>query len=225
MNRKNIFNQIREFFEKKESRYKVSVVEDHILFTEGNLGYKFWTQFRCQNFGKTYLLNPNGTLVFIADLEREFDELIIDDLKKENASEFTIAIGSKTISKFNDVYRFKAQTPESIEEYCYLMEGYIFELWERFFDSLQNVENIASYIAQYSFKDHNKVLVSGRFPVQFFKKMFLLYKGGEIDRYQEYKKGLYDLIKSYPEINPKDEGRVPMFMNNFESLVKSLEHS
>jgi hypothetical protein len=164
-------------------------------------------------------------MIKVDEIEQEFEKLIISDLKKEYNDEFTLFIGLNDVLKSADIRDYKVIESEDVKQYCRKIEEYLSELWEKFFEPMQNIESIASYIAQYSYSNQRKVLVGGSFPVQFFKKMFLLYKGGEIDRYKEYKKGLYDLIKSYPEINPKYKDRVPMFMNNFESLIKSLEHS
>lgn len=223
MNRKAIFNQIQNFFEEKKFNYEIFVFEDHIVFAQNKPGYKFRTSFRCTYHGAFYRITPKGTMIKIDGIEREFEKLILKDLKKNYSDEFTLFIGLNDLLKSADIRDYKITQQEHIKQYCYKMEQYLLELWEKFFEPMQNVESMASYIDQYSYSNQRKVLVSGSFPVHIFKKIFLLFKGGKMDRYQEYKKGLKTLIKSYPEINPRDKDRVPIFTNNFKSLINFLE--
>ena len=88
---------------------------------------------------------------------------------------------------------------------------------------MTDVRNLAQYIGRFEYENNLKVLVGGKFPVQTFKKIFLLHKGNQRERYFEYKEGIQKQIERFSIRKPQRKDEAKTFMDNCINLLNELE--
>jgi len=223
MNRISILTELKECLLKHFDSFNFQILEDQLLIVKHANGFTFRTSIRCQNFGLLYLMNPQGISIKNENLENNFDSLVFNSLKKLNNEESTL-VTTTTNLNINNVSRdFKIETENQIGNYCEIIKLWLNSIEKKFFEPMKDVKIIAKYISKYSYTDNLKVMVGGNFPVQTFKKMFILFIGGQMERYTEYKLGLEEQLKSLPLRKPEKSEDTKIYLENFYFLIKELE--
>lgn len=118
---------------------------------------------------------------------------------------------------------FKLESIDQLFEMYHTIFKYISEVEHIFFDSLVSIQSIAAYIAKFSYENQNEIMVGSKFPIHIFKKVFLLYQGGQINRYKEYKRELKTQIDSFVKSKPERKEEAKAYIDNYDYLTNFLE--
>lgn len=223
MNKKSIFESIKNCLSQNAGFDDVLIIGDQATINYKIEDTEFAIIVRCQNFGDTYLFNTNAITIRRQDLESRFESLLLDELKRYYNNDFTLSIGAGSLGLNSVVVDFKLESDKDIQNLNKSLEFFIKELRDSIFHRMTNVREIASYISSYKYTDNLKVLVGGRFPVQNLKKVFLLFEGGQMDKYEEYKEGLLEQIESFPSRKPNRKEEAKFFEENYNYLINKLE--
>lgn len=223
MNKKLILSELQLFLFKYFSGYEFRVIEDQLVISKNIEGFRCRTSIRCQNFGDVYLMNPQGISIFNKYLESQFNVLVFSSLKGLNIGDSTIVSTTSNLRISQLILDFKIEEKSDFDTFCEIVKHWLIEVEQNFFLSMMDDKNIAQYIAQYSYQDSLRVVVGGRFPVMQFKKIFLLYIGGQKERYEEYKVGLEEQIKSLPQRKPEKKDDAKIYLENLYFLIQELE--
>jgi hypothetical protein len=103
------------------------------------------------------------------------------------------------------------------------LKRFLQQVEQEFLIPFSDVNNIAKYIAKYSYSDHLQVLVGGQFPVPILKKIFILHLGNQKEVCEEYTKGLKNTIDTYGERYPEKADKVPILKESYTYFIKRLE--
>lgn len=203
--------------------YLSSVSEDRVFLIKRLKSFQFRTSLRCQNFGEVYLMNPQGISIRNEKLESQFEELVFPSLVHlyDGESSLVTTTSNLGISSINLDYEILSE--DQIGTYCEIIDRWLDEVEVLFFEPMMDVNNIAIYISKYSYPNSLNVMVGGNFPVMQFKKLFILYIGGQMERYYEYKVGLKEQIESLPLRKPAKSEEAKIYLENFYFIVQELE--
>lgn len=223
MNKKSILTEIKIHLIETKVEYDASILDDHVIIIKHIKGFTFRTSIRCQNFGEVYLMNPGIISVRNEEVENQFEKLVFKSLKDLYDSESSLVTSTSNIGISTQILDYQIKFENQLDDFCRIVLSWINEVENAFFEPMKEVKNIATFIAKYPYSDNLKVSVGGKFPVMQLKKMYLLYKGGQIKRYNEYKEGLFSQIESLPERKPQRKEEARIYLNNYSFLVQSLE--
>ena len=223
MKKKEIFQQIQKTLNGVQNYKNSKIVEDQLIIEFQIEGAKCKTSIRCQHFGKIYLVNPPVNKLLIENFENEFETVLFDDVKKFYNNDFTLCVGSGQLDLNSLLPEYRIESEKDCIEYCEKFKNHIKEVINIFFYPMSDITNIGKYVAKFDYVDNLKVLVGGKFPVHTLKKIFLLKKGNQIERYLEYKKGFEEQIESFSIRKPNRKDEAKIFMDNYISLVRKLE--
>jgi len=223
MNRKYIFNEIEKYINKEFHGFVSSVRHDTLILTKHEKEYKYEIHLRCQNFGEIYILNPVGNIFQNILLESTFKKLVLVELLTYYNKETTILISSKNLGISDEMIDYKLKSYLELNQYFIYLKNYFNQLEIIFFQSMKDPIEISNYIAQFAYVDNLKSNVGSKFPVENFKKIFLLFIGGQMERYKEYKEGLESQIKSLPERKPEKKEEAKIYLENYYFLIQELE--
>ncbi len=223
MNKKSIFESIKKCLSQNTWFEGIRIIGDQAAINYKIDDTEFTIVVRCQNFGDTYLFNTNAITIRRQDLESRFESLLLEELKKYHSNDFTLSIGAGSLELNSAVMDFKIESDRDVQNLNKSLELFIKDLRDSIFYRMTNVREIASYISNYNYADNLKVLVGGRFPVQNFKKIFLLFEGDQMDKYEEYKQGLLEQIDSFPIRKPNRKEEARFFVENYDYLINKLE--
>ena len=223
MNKISIIKEIQKYISENIGQYDTITIEDQLFLVRKIEDAECSVVLRIQNFGETYLVNSNAITIKKKDLEQQFELFLFDELKKYYNSDFTLSIGAASLNLGSVISDYKIKTASDVIMLNNCLEFFLNEVQDTYFYPMVDVRSIANYISKYSYESNLKVLVGSLFPVNNFKKMFLLYKGKEINRYTEYKEGLYEQLVSFPIRKPQRKEEAKYFIENFLYLVNELE--
>ncbi|MFT6320282.1 MAG: hypothetical protein ACJAT4_001205 [Granulosicoccus sp.] len=222
MNRKSISRQIQNFISENISTYDLTILEDQLIITRQIKGVKCSLNIRCQSFVVEYLMGSPVNLIKNNELEKQFELLLLDEMKKYYNDDFTFGESSASFGLTSPIADIRIKSENDVIEYCEKLQRHISEVEKEFFYPMTDKKKLSAYIAKFSYEKNLKVMVGSRFPVMTLKKMFLLHVGNQMERYNEYKEGLFKQIESFPIRKPKRAEEAKLFMKNFEYLVKML---
>jgi hypothetical protein len=169
------------------------------------------------------MLKLEGQKIIKSDLEKEFEKLITPDLIHLNDNKHTFTCGGAEFECYKAIDFVLLENEEVLQIFFNNFMIYLREVEEKFFIPGEKVEYLAGLISENDFKNNSKVLVGGQYPVQFYKKMFILHKGGQLKRYQEYKEGTLNLINTMEEWAVPGSPSKELCLKNFEIVVDYLE--
>lgn len=222
MLKKEIVNNFKELFSNNELNFTVKFENDRICLTRIKRDYKCLIElgfFKYQH----YQLKIEAQRIIKFDLEEEFGQLIIQELNFLEMRDITFSRGGANFTTHKAIDFVLLENEEVLETFFNNFLIYLQEVEEKFFIPGERVEYLASLIAEHDFKNNSKVLVGGQYPVQFYKKMFILHKGGQLKRYQEYKEGTLNLINTMEEWAVPGTPSKELCLKNFEIVVDYLE--
>ncbi len=223
MNKKSIFESIKSHLSENAGLDNIVIIGDQVKINYKIEETEFSIIVRCQNFGDTYLININAVTIRIQDLERRFESLLFPELKVYYSDEFTLCIGAGSLGLSSIISDFKIETERDLQNLNKSLEIFFKDVRDTTFHSLIDVGAIASYLSKYNYDNNLKVLVGGHFPVHNLKKIFLLFEGDQMVKYEEYKQGLIEQIESFPLRKPDRKFEARLFLENFNYLISKLE--
>lgn len=223
MNRKYILNEIVKFVNIEFRGFESSIIHDTVVFIKDENKYLYKIHLRCQNFGEIYIINTVGNIFQNKLLENDFQKLLFPELLNYYNKETTILISSKNLGIGLGIIDYHIKSYIDIDQFCMKLKDYINQLELIFIASMQDPIFISNYLAQFPYNDNLKSNVGSKFPVENLKKIFLLFIGGQMERYQEYKTGLEAQLISLPERKPEKKEEAKMYLDNFYYLIEKLE--
>jgi hypothetical protein len=223
MNKKNILETIAAHTMSIFKTFSTEIIEDYLYFINNDDGYEFKSAIRCQNFGEVYLINPKSHSIKCVDLENLFSSLVHESLKPLNDSSVTLMVSAQGLGIGERIIDYQIRTKDDLENYCHLFVDYIYELKRVFFEPMKDPLILSKFISNYSFENNLKFNTGGQFPIQTFKKIFILFVGGQMDRYLEYKLGLESQLNSLPLRKPEKKQDAIKYLENYTFLIQELE--
>ncbi|MUH36542.1 hypothetical protein D9O36_11880 [Zobellia amurskyensis] len=223
MNRASIFKEVQNSLIGLKNITDFEILEDQLIINLLVNGVKCKSEIRCQNFGKVYLMNLPVNMIKIDSLESEFESLLFDDLKKYYNNNFTLSVGSTSLNTNSAFTEYRIESEKDLNDYCTKLSNHINELNEFYFSKITHINYLSQYVAKFDYENNLKVLVGGQFPIQTFKKIFLLKKGNQIARYLEYKQGLRKQIESFSIRKPNRKDEAKMFKENYDYIINELD--
>lgn len=223
MNKNYILNKIELFILNRFPSYDSYISDDYLYFILKENYTERMFSIRCQNFGEVYLINPKGISIKCVELENIFDTLVYEYLKPSINSDLTLLVSAQILGIGCNIIDYQIKEENDVDNYCFLFCNFIEQLVRIFFEPMMNPLFLSKFISNYSFESNNKINTGGLFPVQTFKKIFLLYIGGQKERYEEYKVGLEEQIKSLPQRKPEKKDDAKIYLENLYFLIQELE--
>jgi len=221
--KRSILEEIRANLQKVNDDFGFAINEDRLNISYQNNDTLFKTSVRCQNFGDVYLLNPQGIQISNNKIENQFKKLILNQLIKYYDDDITLLTTTSSLKIETDFIDYKIVDASQIKDIAKSVHNWLSMVVFEFLNNVIDIKGISDFINCYSYQDNLKVNTGGLFPVQTFKKIYLLYLGGHIERYQEYKEGLYEQLISFPIRKPEKKEEAKIFLNNFNFIIKELE--
>ncbi len=223
MNKKSIFEAIKSHLSENAGLDNIVIMGDQVKINYKIEETEFSIIVRCQNFGDIYLINTKSIRIRRDDLEKRFQLFLLEELKKYYNDEFTLAIDTDLFGINNVISDFKIETERDLQNLNKFLEIFFKDVRDNIFYNMTDIKAIASYISKYNYENNLKVLVGGHFPVQNLKKIFLLFEGDQMVKYEEYKQGLIEQIESFPKRKPSRKDEARFFIENFNYLISKLE--
>ncbi|MBO0593968.1 hypothetical protein I2486_21420 [Cellulophaga sp. E16_2] len=223
MNKKEIFNILRNSFQDKMDTFQITSMEDRLIFTKRNDGLEYQNSIRCQYFGETSTLSPQGNSFRSEQIESDFMTYLIEPLKSYYNSSSTIHLSSKRFKNFDKIDFYKFTSLTQLENFIEYYLAYHQSVCEEFWYKIKSIKDIGYFLAQLPYENHTEILVGGTFPTQMFKKMYILKKCGHLERYKEYKFKFSEQLETFPIRKPNRKEEYELFKENFNQLISKLE--
>ncbi len=224
MTTETVLIRLKKLLESNNTNYNIDIYDDHIVLYQSIGENRVDISFRCQNFGNTIVMQSMGARIFVYKIEVEFEGLLLNELTDYNNSNYSLVGGKNEIPLMNEMRDTIFSSLGYIEEYVYDVLNFLNGVEKSFFLPMLNIDNLALNIGV-PFEERSKVLVGGRFPVHLLKKIFILKKGGQEQRYEEYKSGLEGLFELYKEKKPTKKEELKLYWKAYRVLIENLESS
>lgn len=227
MRKSEVFQKVKEWFKSNPVNFKVSTREGVIEFTQSSDIHSAVTRFRVYNLN---VIRPDGNSISLPEFEASFDKFIIHELKDKNKALIdTIRIGGANFREKQNLSDQPIETDAQLEDYMPHMRTYVNYVESEYYIPFQDWKNIGTYVNQFAFPEKAApyipfAAVSGQFPIGFYKQIYLLYQGGYMDRYEEYKQGLLKRINLVAEQNLATPEIIELYIRNLNLLEEYLEN-
>ena len=227
MKRSEVFKIIKEWFISNPVNFKVSTMDDCIVFTQSSDVHSAITRFRVY---KLNVIRPDGNSILLPGFESFFDKFIIPELKHINKDLFdTIRVGGANFPVKQNLSQEPLETQKQLEDYLVHMRNYVNYVEQHYYIPFQDWKKIGAYINTFAFPEKAApyipfAAVSGKVPVNFYKQIYLLHLAECMDRYEEYKIGLLKRINLIAEQNLSTPEEIELYIKNLNLLVEYLEN-
>ncbi len=222
MKKKEVFDKIRGYFKTELPHFQSKVVSDEVQFTLKTENYIGFIGIRCQSFGSKFSLNPSGNSISIFKIEESFRNLLHESILPKYGED-TLGISPNFKEEIKEIRNFEFTDLSALDDYLPKLKRFFKQVEQEFLIPFSDVNNIAKYIAKYSYVDHLQVLVGGQFPVPILKKIFILHSSNQKEVCKEYIKGLKNTIDTYGERYPEKADKVPILQESYAYFIERLE--
>ncbi|HLO45392.1 MAG TPA: hypothetical protein VK175_13735 [Leadbetterella sp.] len=222
MNKKEVFDKIRGHFKTELPHFLSKVVSDEVQFTIKTENYIGFIGIRCQSFGSKFSLNPSGNSISIFKIEESFRNLLHESILPKYGED-TLGISPNFKEEIKEIRNFEFTDLSALDDYLPKLKRFLQQVEQEFLIPFSDVNNIAKYIAQYPFSEQKNILVGGQYPVHMMKKIFLLFQGNQMNRYEEYKLGLKKSIDSFADQYPDEKEEEPLLKESYTYFIERLE--
>ncbi|MCA0365329.1 MAG: hypothetical protein LCH67_14905 [Bacteroidetes bacterium] len=222
MKKKEVFDKIRGYFKIELPHFQSKVVSDTVQFEIKNEDFAGNFGIRCQSFGNKYLLSPNNSSIIIFTLENNFRNLLNGAIISKYG-EGTLSSWPNDVDLMKKIRDFRFTDLSALDDYLPKLKRFLQQVEQEFLIPFSDVNNIAKYIAQYPFSEQKNILVGGQYPVHMMKKIFLLFQGNQMNRYEEYKLGLKKSIDSFGDQYPDEKDEEPLLKESYTYFIERLE--
>jgi len=222
-----VFKFVKEWFKSNPVNFQVSTREDVILFKQSSDVHEAISQFRRYNMN---IVRADGDIILLPKFESFFDKFTISELKYKNRGIFyTIGIGGADIPIRQNLSQDPIETEEQLMDYLVHMRNYVNYVEKHYYIPFQDWKNIGLYINRFAFPEKAAPYIpfaalGGKFPIEFYKQIYLLHLAGCMERYNEYKQGTLMRINRAFSNNAINEEEHQFYIKNLNLLVDYLEN-